>query len=96
MPDLNALLQAALEHAHSPNAWAQIAIALFGVSAIWLSQSVHASNRRWASVCGLVGQPAWFYSSINGGQWGIFLLSIAFTVAWGKGFYNHWVRPQHL
>jgi len=42
---------------------AQIFIALFGVTAVALSQSSFSGRRRWASVFGLLGQPFWFYSA---------------------------------
>ena len=39
----------------------QIAIALTGVVAIWLSQDHRIQFRKWASIFGLIGQPFWFY-----------------------------------
>jgi|GEM_PF-3142161 len=70
----------------------QFAIALFGVTAIWLSQSEHEGRRKWASVFGLIGQPFWFYAAWVTGQWGIFFLSFLYTAAWFKGFRTHWLR----
>lgn len=66
----------------------QIAISVFGVSAIWLSQDTKPLLRRIAPVLGLAGQPFWLYSSWTADQWGIFLLSIAYTVAWARGCRN--------
>jgi len=68
----------------------QIAIALLGVSAIWLSQDTSLGRRRWASILGLLGQPFWFYSSYQAEQWGIFLLCFFYTLAWAKGVRTHW------
>ena len=69
----------------------QIAIALTGVTAIWLSQDKRKEWRRYACLFGLVGQPFWFYSSWVTEQWGIFGLSFAFTAAWAKGFREYWL-----
>ena len=52
----------------------QIAIALTGVVAIWLSQDHRIQFRKWASIFGLIGQPFWFYSAYSAEQWGIFSL----------------------
>lgn len=73
------------------NEFSQAMIALFGVTAIFLSQSAHIEWRRWASVLGLVGQPFWFISSYMTESWGIFILCFFYTFAWGKGFVSHWV-----
>ena len=70
---------------------AQIFIALFGVSAVALSQSALVERRRWASVFGLIGQPFWFYASWQAQQWGIFALCILYTITWVKGFYTNWI-----
>lgn len=75
------------------SALSQASIAIFGVTAVALSQSVSASARRWASVFGLVGQPFWFYSAATSQQWGIFVLCILYSIVWAKGFYSSWVNP---
>lgn len=71
----------------------QIGIALFGVTAIFLSQHRSGIARKWASVFGLAGQPFWFYSSITAEQWGIVALCFLYSFSWGRGFYNQWIRP---
>lgn len=71
---------------------AQLFIALLGVPAVALAQSEHESRRRWASIFGLAGQPFWFYAAVDGEQWGIFLLSVLYTLVWAKGFHAHWVK----
>lgn len=65
---------------------AQIFIALFGVTAVALSQSSLSGRRRWASVFGLLGQPFWFYSAWEAQQWGIFTLCFLYTLSWAKAF----------
>jgi len=70
----------------------QIAIALFGVTAVFLSQSQDANQRKYACIFGLIGQPFWFYSAWISGQWGIFALCFLYTWAWAKGFWSNWVK----
>lgn len=72
----------------------QIFIALFGVTAVTLSQSTIALRRRWASIFGLLGQPFWFYAAWQSEQWGIFALCILYTLSWGKGFYANWIAAS--
>ena len=68
----------------------QIAIALTGVVAIWLSQDGRDEFRRYACLFGMAGQPFWFYSAYQAEQWGIFVLCIFYTYAWLKGVKLHW------
>jgi hypothetical protein len=70
----------------------QIAIALFGVTAVFLSQSHCANRRRYACIFGLIGQPFWFYAAWTAQQWGIFALCFLYSFAWGKGAWLHWVK----
>lgn len=74
----------------------QIAIALFGVTAVLLSQTASPSTRRWACILGLCSQPFWFYATYKAAQWGIFGLSFIYTYAWAMGFYNNWIKPWRL
>lgn len=69
----------------------QIAIALTGVVAIWLSQDKRNSFRKYACIFGLIGQPFWFYAAWTAEQWGIFILCFFYTWAWFKGFRVHWL-----
>ena len=73
---------------------AQFLIALFGVSAIWLSQDERPHVRRWGCVCGLLAQPAWFWTTYSNGQWGIFALCFLYTWAWAKGVRTHWMTGR--
>lgn len=70
----------------------QIAIALTGVVAIWLTQDKREEWRRYACVFGMVGQPFWFYAAYTAEQWGIFILCIFYTWAWFKGVRLHWIE----
>jgi hypothetical protein len=69
----------------------QIAIALTGATAVWLSQDHRASWRKWACIFGVVGQPFWFYSAYQSEQWGIFALCFLYTYSWLRGVKNNWL-----
>lgn len=69
----------------------QIAIGLFGVTAIFLSQDSRNDWRRWACVFGLIGQPFWFMAAIKTHQWGILALCCLYTVSWARGVYTNWI-----
>lgn len=71
----------------------QIAIALCGATACWLSQDHRESARKYACLFGLIAQPFWYYASYKAEQWGIFLVCIPYSLAWLRGFNNHWVTP---
>jgi hypothetical protein len=70
----------------------QIALAIFGVTAIWLSQDKDEKRRKYAPVLGLCGQPFWFYTAYINQQWGIFVLCIFYTFSWYKGVKTYWLR----
>ena len=70
----------------------QIGIALVGVAAVWMSQDKRDNWRKWASIMGLIGQPFWFYATWKASQWGMFSLCFLYTYAWGRGFWNNWVK----
>jgi len=71
----------------------QIAIALTGVTAIFLSQS-KGNLPKYACLFGLAGQPFWFYSAYTAEQWGIFILCLFYTFAWAKGVKTHWIKAD--
>ena len=66
----------------------QIAIAVTGVIAVWLSQDTRAHWRKWACVFGLAGQPFWFYATWTAEQYGIFVLCLLYTYSWARGVRN--------
>jgi len=72
----------------------QIAIALLGSLAAWLSQARGKSWRKWAPVFGMLGQPFWFYASWQTEQWGIFAVSIIYAGAWARGLWVYWISPR--
>lgn len=69
----------------------QIIIAITGVIAIWLANDQRDSHRRYACLFGLGGQPFWLYATYTSGQWGIFILALFYTAAWGKGLWVYWL-----
>jgi hypothetical protein len=69
----------------------QIVIAIAGSLSIWLSQQNNVSWQKWASVVGLLCQPAWFYAAYTSQQWGILFATVLYTYAWGVGFWNTWL-----
>jgi hypothetical protein len=72
----------------------QIAIAMTGVTAIWLTQCRSGKARKFACLFGLAGQPFWFASAIAAEQWGIVVLCCFYTVAWARGVHANWLSPM--
>lgn len=70
---------------------AQIAIAITGVFAVWLSQDARADRRKYACLFGLAGQPFWLYVSYDSQQWGVFFLSIVYMIGWMRGIKIYWL-----
>lgn len=70
----------------------QLGIALFGATAVFLSQDSRESWRRWACVAGLLGQPFWFYATWKAGQWGILALCFVYALSWARGVRTYWWR----
>lgn len=69
----------------------QIGIAVFGVTAVYLSQDLRVERRKWASVCGLAGQPFWIAETVSAEQWGILFLCSLYAWSWWRGFRAHWL-----
>jgi len=70
----------------------QGAIAILGISSVWLSQEISAERRKYACLFGLTAQPFWFYSTYQAEQWGMMFLCGVYTLAWGRGVYNNWLK----
>lgn len=71
----------------------QLWIMVFGCSAIWLVGRIE-DWKKWGYVCGIISQPAWFYTAYHNDQWGIMALCCWYTYAWGQGFYNYWIKKK--
>jgi hypothetical protein len=76
----------------------QLALAVFGLSALWLATGQSARGRRWAPVIGLCGQPAWLWFAVDAQAWGLFTLSLAYTAVYARGALLQWrtqtTRPR--
>lgn len=70
----------------------QLAIAMFGIASIWTSQDGNPRVRRWACLFGICAQPFWFYATITAGQWGMFALTVAYTLGWARGIRTYWFK----
>ncbi len=70
----------------------QVLIALLGTAAVWCSQSPASRSQRWAPVLGLAAQPLWLDVTFRAEQWGMFALSVVYTIAWLRGIRTHWMR----
>ncbi len=68
----------------------QIAIFVFGILAIILV----AKKNKWGFVFGLIVQPFWFITSYINNQWGVFFVSIAFTISWLYGVYEWFYKEK--
>lgn len=70
----------------------QLALAVFGLTALLLAMTPSARARRWAPVVGLLGQPAWLLFAWDAAAWGLFTLSVAYTAVYAWGLWVQWVR----
>ena len=69
----------------------QFFIAVFGVTAVWLTQQPRTDWKRYAPLFGMASQPFWFYSTYIAGQYGIFLLCAAYAYCWWLGIKENWL-----
>lgn len=74
----------------------QVAIAVLGAAAAWLSQERRSHWRRWACIFGMLGQPFWLYVTWHAGQTGMFVLSIVYAAAWIRGIWVNWISPNYV
>ena len=73
----------------------QIAIAVFGVGALFLQYSNSEKLRRLAPWVGLAGQPAWIYTAYSTQQWGMLFVTLLYTVGWARGAIKN-IRVSNL
>lgn len=60
----------------------QLFIALFGLTALYLSLNGGDRARRWAPFIGLAGQPFWLSATFGAGQPGMAILCLAYTMVY--------------
>lgn len=68
----------------------QLALAIFGLTALFMATGHDPRARRWAPIVGLCGQPAWVIFSIDAGAWGLLALSIAYSAVYVRGIWLQW------
>lgn len=68
----------------------QLAIALFGLTALLFAMGNHPGRRKWAPVIGLLGQPFWFIATIPTAQWGMVALCCAYSLVYIRGIFMQW------
>lgn len=68
----------------------QVAITIFsGMTVVFITSKTHQA-KRWGPICGLIAQPFWLYATAKAGQWGMFALSVYYTLMWVRGIINDW------
>jgi hypothetical protein len=68
----------------------QLALAVFGLTSLWLAMGKNERGRRWAPLIGLYGQPFWCYFATSSEAWGLLVLSLAYTVVYIRGVVVQW------
>lgn len=69
----------------------QIIILLLGAAGVYFLNT--QNQRKYGSILMLVSQPFWLYTTFTTNQWGMFALSLFYTICWIKGTYIDW---KHL
>lgn len=68
----------------------QIALAFFGLTAMFMAMGHNARARRWAPVVGLCGQPFWIAFAMQSSAWGLLALSLAYSAVYLRGAWVQW------
>jgi hypothetical protein len=68
----------------------QVVLAVFGLSSLWMALDPRPAWRRWAPFVGLIGQPAWLLFAWTLDAWGLFAVSLAYTVVYLRGAWIQW------
>lgn len=68
----------------------QLALAFFGLTALYMATGSNPRARRWAPVVGLAGQPFWVAFSMGAEAWGLLALSLAYSVVYLRGAWVQW------
>lgn len=70
----------------------QAAIFVLGAGAIVLI----GKKNKWGFVLGLLSQPFWFITSYINEQWGVFMVSIIYTISWWLGIYEWFYKEKKI
>ena len=70
----------------------QLALAVFGLSAMFMAMGNNPRARRWAPIVGLCGQPFWIAFAISTQAWGLLVLSLAYSAVYVRGAWVQWRR----
>jgi len=65
------------------------------VASVFLYNS-GARRTRWAALIGLAGQPAWLYLTVAMNEPGMFFVSLFFTLCYGLGVWDGFLRRGGL
>ncbi|HYH36566.1 MAG TPA: nicotinamide mononucleotide transporter [Candidatus Saccharimonadales bacterium] len=68
----------------------QVGLIIFGLAAIILI----AKKNKWGFVIGLLSEPFFFATSYINKQWGLFILTIAYTFTWVFGIYEWFYKDK--
>lgn len=68
----------------------QLALAFFGLTALYMATGHNTRARRWAPLVGLAGQPFWIIFAVQAGAWGLLALSIAYSAVYVRGAWIQW------
>lgn len=70
----------------------QLLIAALGLSSVYMSLLMPEGSwaRKLAPVVGISGQPLWFYVTWSAKQWGMLVLSLAYTLVYVAAIYRQW------
>jgi len=60
----------------------QVLIFIIGLSTILL---LSCFKNKWGNVIGLLHQPFWYFTTLYHQQWGLFLMSLVYTVIFAVG-----------
>ena len=64
----------------------QVMIIVFGL----LTPCLTAIKSRWTPVVILAAQPFWFVTAFVHCQWGVFALTLYYTIVWARSFASWW------
>ena len=70
----------------------QLALAVFGLTAMFMAMGNNPRARRWAPIVGLCGQPFWIAFAIGALAGGLLVLSLAYSAVYVRGAWVQWRR----